>query len=451
MIFSFMLISIIASSGIASLPAVQGIRVSDAGMDLVANFIGLFQNDYAIATPYDFDLDGSGSAPSTTIPGSPPFMPYKRAPLVVNGEMRITPVTSPTQSEDAIIALIESANSTLYIEQMYMYETLNDILLAIIAAKNAGVDVRVIQDDGTYDHNDISARILTKHGIPVRRMVENPSIGAPFDTMHNKGVIVDGKVVLISSTNWSPTSLRQNREAGVIIESTAVASYYQDLFLYDWGKSVTFTGSNYPDPAPVKSHYFSPTTYSGKFDVTCLAAPDNCFDAVSATLAGAQTSIWISTYTLSSPFIIEVLEDRLAAGVEVRLLLAENPVSPEEQQYNLWTMACLVYAGALTESGEIKYASGRWASATFEYQHCKYAIVDGKTLIISSGNYAQTSCPKPQPDGDVDGNRDWWFIVRGSSSGVSGETPGAGPVFIILFALCALIGVVARVRKQLVF
>ncbi len=446
---SFILITVIAISGAAAMPATQGIGVADAGMDLVSNFINIFQNDYAIATPYDYNLDGGGSAPGTTIPGSPAFTPYKRSPLIVKEEMRITPFTSPTQSEDAIIDLIERANSTLYIEQMYIYETLNDILLAIIAAKGSGVDVRVIQDDDTYDHNDISARILLSHGIPVRRMVENPSIGAPFDTMHNKGVIVDGKVVLISSTNWSPTSLRENREAGVIVESKTVAGYYQDLFLYDWGKAVTFTGSSYPDPLPVGSHYFSPTTYSGTFDVTCLAAPDNCFDVVSATLAGAQTSIWISTYTLSSPFILEVLEERLAAGVEVRLLLAENPVSSYEQDYNLWTMAYLVYAGALTESGDIKYASGRWASATFDFQHCKYAIVDGKTLIISSGNYAQTSCPKPQADGDVDGNRDWWFVVRGTSSGMSGDTPGAEPILITLFTSCAVIVVVTRARKKL--
>ncbi|MBN2153197.1 MAG: hypothetical protein JW839_17215 [Candidatus Lokiarchaeota archaeon] len=447
--FSFLLISVIAMSGAAFMPSARGIGPADAGLDLVSYFADLFDGDYAIGTQYNAGVDGYGLAASRSVSGSPAFTPYKRAPLDIEGQMQITPVLAPTQAEDAIIDLIERASNKLYIEQMYIYETLNDVLLAIIAARGAGVDVRIIQDDGSYDHNNISATILEAHGIPVRRMVQNSGIGAPFDTMHNKGIVVDGTVAFVASINWSPTSMRNNREAGVIIESASVAGYYEDLFLYDWGKAVDFVPTtSYPDPAPSSSHYFSPTTYSGSFDVTCLAAPDNCFDEVSTALAGAQTSIWMSAYVLSSPFIIDVLYERLAAGVDVRLLLEKYPVSTSERDYNRWAMANLTTIGASQGSGGTNYASGRWASATFTYQHCKYAIVDGKTLIISSGNYAQTSCPKPQADGDVDGNRDWWFVIRGSSAGLSGDTPGAGPVFIVLCASFAALVVAAHARKK---
>lgn len=449
--FSFILISMIAISGVASMPVTRAVGTADAGYDLVAHFIAMFEDDYAIGTQYNAGVDGYGLAASRSISGSPAFTPYKRAPLGVAGQMQITPVFSPTQSEDAIIDLIERANSSLYIEQMYIYETLNDVLLAIIAAKGSGVDVRVIQDDGTYDHNNISATILEGHGVPVKRMVQNSGIGAPFDTMHNKGIIVDGTIAFVASINWSPTSMRNNREAGVIIESATVAAYYEDLFLYDWSKAVDFVPStSYATPTPVASHYFAPTTFTGSFDVTCLAAPDNCYDAVSAALAGAQTSIWLSAYVLSSPFIIDVLYDRLAAGIQVRLLLEKYPVSTSERDYNRWALANLTTIGAATGSGGTNYASGKWASTTFTYQHCKYAIIDGMTLVISSGNYAQTSCPKPQADGDVDGNRDWWFIVRGStatSSGTSGDTPGAEPVIVVTCISIAVLVIVARKRR----
>jgi hypothetical protein len=149
---------------------------------------------------------------------------------------------------------------------------------------------------------------------------------------------------------------------------------------------------------------------------------------------------------LSSPFILDALYERLAAGVNIKLILAENPVGVDEQNYNLWTMANLTYIGAEQAGGSLAYASGKWASATFQFQHCKYAIIDGKTLIISSGNYAQTSCPKPKANGDVDGNRDWWLVVRGSQAGT---TPGAEPVLIIIACSGVAAVLVARSRRRI--
>ena len=51
--------------------------------------------------------------------------------------------------------------------------------------------------------------------------------------MHNKGLVVDGKKVLITSLNWNAHSI-YNREAGVIIDNSAIASFYDRVFLYDW-------------------------------------------------------------------------------------------------------------------------------------------------------------------------------------------------------------------------
>nr|MDO8115285.1 phospholipase D-like domain-containing protein [Candidatus Sigynarchaeota archaeon] len=447
--FLVTLVALAFLAGAISIPVARADSVPDAGMELVQYFIDMFENDWSIGSYYDMSADGYGYAQSTSIPGSPAFTPYKRDPLDVQASMNLTPIQSPSTSEDGIIDLISRANETLYIEQMYIYETLNDLLLEIIDAKDRGVDVRVIQDDGTYDHNDASATILEAHGIPVRRLVEQPSSGAPFDMLHNKGVIVDGELVLVSSINWSPTSLRNNRETGVIIESSSVAAYYEDLFTYDWARAVDFvpTGSR-ADPVPESSHYFSPTTYSGYTNVTCLAAPDNCFDVINSLLLGAHESILISTYTLSSSFLLDTIGQKVGDGLDVRLMLEKSPVSTDEQNYNRWSMANLTAIGVMKPSGTYYYANGKWASSTFDYQHCKYAIIDGETLIISSGNWAQSSCPKPQADGDVDGNRDWWFVVKGAMIDVE-ETPGMDPVLLMLALTTSAIASSLYVHKKL--
>jgi phosphatidylserine/phosphatidylglycerophosphate/cardiolipin synthase-like enzyme len=52
--------------------------------------------------------------------------------------------------------------------------------------------------------------------------------------VHNKGIIVDGRSVLVSSQNWSADGTLYNRDAGVIIENAKVASYFEQIFEHDW-------------------------------------------------------------------------------------------------------------------------------------------------------------------------------------------------------------------------
>jgi phosphatidylserine/phosphatidylglycerophosphate/cardiolipin synthase-like enzyme len=54
------------------------------------------------------------------------------------------------------------------------------------------------------------------------------------DKVHNKGVIVDGDIVLISSINWNENSPSFNREAGVIIENPDAGAYFSAVFDADW-------------------------------------------------------------------------------------------------------------------------------------------------------------------------------------------------------------------------
>jgi phosphatidylserine/phosphatidylglycerophosphate/cardiolipin synthase-like enzyme len=57
---------------------------------------------------------------------------------------------------------------------------------------------------------------------------------AMFTHNHNKGIVVDGKVAVVSSTNWSDNSIAAAREAGVILRDKSVAEYFQKVFDVDW-------------------------------------------------------------------------------------------------------------------------------------------------------------------------------------------------------------------------
>lgn len=52
--------------------------------------------------------------------------------------------------------------------------------------------------------------------------------------LHNKGMVVDNKVTLVSSMNWSENSIRFNREAGILVSNPEVADHYTKIFETDW-------------------------------------------------------------------------------------------------------------------------------------------------------------------------------------------------------------------------
>ncbi|MHA1727378.1 MAG: phospholipase D-like domain-containing protein [Promethearchaeota archaeon] len=403
---------------------------TDAAQKVVDYFREVFSSDWKRGEEYDKNVDvPSLHAQSSTRYGSG-YEPYETE--LIQEFMKVTPILSPDNSETEIINLINSAQEKLFIEQMYIYPTLTDIIDAIIAANNRGVEVKVILDDGN-SNSGITADLLENGGInDIRVSKENASKGNYFNTMHNKGVIVDNKT-LISSINWSPTSLRENREAGLIIESELISDYYEMIFDYDWIASEVYdseshflSSSDITEPIPAKtpissdySYEFNSTeTFEGDMVITAMSSPDNCFDVIVDLLDNAEKSIDISVYTLSSPYILEILLDRIANGVEVRLLLEKYQVGSYERAYNRWAMLNLTEYGipSIADPGINYTAKGLWADSYFDFQHCKYSIIDNKTLILSSGNWGRSSCPKPQDDGDVDGNRDWWVVIYGSGS-----------------------------------
>lgn len=228
--------------------------------DVADYFLDVFLYDLSIATPYSTS-ESHGTSVSYTVP-SGSYKPKFNVESF-NEYVEVIPVFSPDFSENLIIQLINSANVSLYIEQMYIYSSLTDIVNAIISAKQRGVDVKIILDPRSTQNNQ-TAQMLLPYNISMAyaNTSEYPSPHA-FETMHNKGMIIDGKIVLISSINWSPTSLRDNREAGVIVKNAHIAQYYQDIFDYDWQQAKEYLSGGGEAPpgeeTPETSWWETPT------------------------------------------------------------------------------------------------------------------------------------------------------------------------------------------------
>ena len=142
--------------------------------------------------------------------------------------------------------LLASAQATIDIEQAYITNesatALNPYLGTAINASRRGVHVRVLLDSYWYnieeeaDNDEMAAlinRIATAEGLPLEARTADLESNN-LEKIHNKGVIVDDKSVLVSSINWNTNSPNFNREAGVIIGHPGVARYFRDVFEDDW-------------------------------------------------------------------------------------------------------------------------------------------------------------------------------------------------------------------------
>ena len=191
----------------------------------------VFDYDWGNGRDYDAGTDGTGSALSYSETSSTYSRPFDTSGEF-SGPMNVTPIFSPDTSLQGILYCINAAQVTLDIQIPYFTNwnetgSVEQILDAIIAAKNRGVTVRVISEED-YDYEEV-AHLFNQNNIPIVWQDTRW-----FTANHNKGIIVDGRIVLISSINYSDNSIDDNREAGVIIENEDVAQWYQDVFDYDW-------------------------------------------------------------------------------------------------------------------------------------------------------------------------------------------------------------------------
>lgn len=124
--------------------------------------------------------------------------------------------------------LIDSAKTSLDVEiQSLSDDTLVD---AIIAAKNASVDVKVVLDASTLNtpgQQDALAKLKAAN-VPVRA-VKSPDI-------HAKAIVADGTRAFIGSQNFTPTALTANREVGIITDAQAEAQKVASVIAGDFAK-----------------------------------------------------------------------------------------------------------------------------------------------------------------------------------------------------------------------
>jgi len=144
-------------------------------------------------------------------------------------EVSISPYFSPHGGcTSKVISEINRAKNRIDVAVFSF--TSKPIAKALIKAHNRGVKVRVIIDRGTARARNCVGPVLEAAGIPVRYKK-----GSGGGLMHHKYGVIDGKVLLTGSFNWTMSAEKRNDENLIVIKGASeVIDAYEKNFKKLW-------------------------------------------------------------------------------------------------------------------------------------------------------------------------------------------------------------------------
>ena len=178
------------------------------------------------------------------------------APPEIAGAFDAQLMTCPDDCVDGVISMIESADHSIDLSVQYLdldwYWGFGDnpIIGSLYDAANRGVKLRIMLN-GFYAEWDEEIRdtihMFNTNWNATEGLDATARLMAASDDivkLHNKGAIIDGESVLVSSMNWGSSATLRNREMGVLIHQQEVAEVYLSSFNEDWSRLDSSTDSD---------------------------------------------------------------------------------------------------------------------------------------------------------------------------------------------------------------
>ena len=168
--------------------------------------------------------------------------------LPIKKTVRVKPLLTPDREGAvycrAVLALIRSAKKQLLFQIPYINMKgadggfLGDLVGALVDRSQTIDDCRIILRSGSDVLFNVSQ--LKRRGMDVNTCVRR------LTNTHTKGMIVDGRQVLVGSHNWSSAGVTLNRDASLLFDDVQIAQYYAEAFEIDWERASELTFDEAP-------------------------------------------------------------------------------------------------------------------------------------------------------------------------------------------------------------
>ena len=240
-------------------------------------------------------------------------------------------------------------------------ENQDEILNALIKAKNRGVNVRIVTDSNPCGEDTYFDTYK------LRKELDAKSDNSPF-IMHNKFLVIDGKEVITGSMNYSQTGLSGfNSNNLIVIKSKEIAGLYAEEF------NQMLAGKFHT--AKVKSS--QPRSYIlGRSKVSVYFSPQDrvITSRIIPLVNNSKKYVYVPAFLITHEGLSQALINAKKRGVDVRLIIdATNSSSRRSSVSFLRNVGIPVkvenYAGKM---------------------HSKSIIIDDKYIITGSMNFSNS-------------------------------------------------------------
>jgi hypothetical protein len=218
--------------------------------ELASSLLSVFNADTNERFPDigTFDLRSPIEPPPGTIT-EPPHRIVGKAPVTSNCSVTLFTFPDCTGRTTVIQGLIGRSETSLYAELFYadtvwstpmLGEIESPLLTEMISLAGRAAEFLVCLDNSSFlsDGGNRNQQALSSlsAAIPAKcngSMVGFPPGNAPFDIVHNKGMVLDHRYSWISSVNWNYESICANREIALLVDDPAIAAFCESCIGVD--------------------------------------------------------------------------------------------------------------------------------------------------------------------------------------------------------------------------
>ena len=281
-------------------------------------------------------------------------------------------VWSPTNSQTALLNLINSAQHSLLVENEEMSDT--NIVNALVSAATRGVLVQIAM---TNDDNEYSSEFnkLVAAGAEIATYAETASL-----YIHAKVILADygspDAQVFIGSENFSNASLTENRELGLIVSNTAIMASIETTLTSDFNGGTPWSGSK--ASFSVEANPASLTIQAGSLgtDIVSTAVFDGFDSAIALSASGLPAGVTAGFSPASLP----------APGSGSSTLTLSASASAAAGSY---TITITGSGGGIKETASVSLTIGSSSTPAFSLSASPAAVTaaagsSGKSTITAS-------------------------------------------------------------------
>ncbi len=210
-------------------------------------------------------------------------------------QTKVTLIVQPGDSFFPIVEAIDAARTSINLTIFRMDDPV--IQQALLEAAARGVRVRALvatNPRGWVKENKKLLKDLGKRGVETK----NPAADSVKKRYHYKILTVDDGVSLVLTFNPTRENLHYTRDYGVVVRDPHVTAELTRLFDADWRD----------------------TPFEADPEAPLAISPYNSRDKVTEFMKSAKRSIHISDAKLRDRQILDVLREKAASGVQVRVL-----------------------------------------------------------------------------------------------------------------------------------